>query len=213
VVGIELSPTAAAYGRQHLRLDVYQSDLLDAPLAEGRFDAAVLWHVLEHTHDPRTQLDRLLALLRPGGILGLRVPNMHSFGARVAGRSWPWIAPPGHLWYFSPHTLPRLLARCGFEVLDVRTLRGDGENPYYHMLAGIGSRANALRRILARSRASSGAAPGTPNPPQLQGAWLRLLGRARPVTAALARLTAPVVGPLEQAGWGDELLCYARRPA
>jgi hypothetical protein len=50
------------------------------------------------------------------------------------------------------------------------------------------------------------------NPPGLQSAWLSLLARAQPLTDTLARLTQPLIEPLEAAGWGDELLCYARRP-
>jgi SAM-dependent methyltransferase len=217
VAGVELSPTAARYARERFGLDIHGCDLLDAPFEERSFDAAILWHVLEHTHDPQAQLRRLYSLLRPGGVLGLRVPNIASFGARLAGRSWPWMCPPAHLWYFSPATLPRLLAKCGFAVLQVRTLRGDGNNIYQHGLIALGGRLNALRRRLqAPSRsindgASAGAAP-RPNPPALLGAWIGLLTRAQPITDWLAHWTRPLIEPLEAAGWGDELLCYARRP-
>ena len=41
---------------------------------------------------------------------------------------------------------------------------------------------------------------------------MQLLARAQPITGALDRATRPLIAPLEAAGWGDELLCYARRP-
>ncbi len=221
VAGVELSPTAARYAREHFGLAVFTADLLDAPFAAGCFDAAIMWHVLEHTHNPAAQLNQLLALLRPGGVLGLRVPNVASFGARLVGRSWVWMNPPAHLWYFSPTTLPRLLARAGFEILEVATLRGDGNNFYQHALIALGARLNTLRRRLVRSRPTSDGLGTTdngqpaihdPNPPALEHAWLGLLARAQPFTESLARATRPLVEPLERAGWGDELLCYARRP-
>jgi SAM-dependent methyltransferase len=220
VAGVELSPSASAYARERLRLDVACCDLLDAPLAAGSFDAAIMWHVLEHTRDPRAQLRRLFELLRPGGVLGVRVPNIASLGARLAGRSWPWMSPPGHLWYFSPATLPALLRACGFEPLEVATLRGDGNNPYQHALIGLGGRLNGLRRrvrgrlatpVPAAPTAPAPAALGHDNPPALLDAWNRLLARAQPITDALARATSPIVGPIERGGGGDELLCYARR--
>jgi SAM-dependent methyltransferase len=225
-IGVELSPTAARYAREQFGLDVHNCDLLDAPFEDQSFDAAILWHVLEHTHDPQAQLDRLWSLLRPGGVLGLRVPNVTSFGARLAGRSWPWMCPPAHLWYFSPSTLPRLLAKCNFEVLEVKTLRGDGNNIYQHALIALGARLNALRRrIGARSRSTSAGlanapAPSgpiaseapSPNPLALQSAWLGLLARAQPATDALARMSRGLIDPIEATGGGDELLCYARRP-
>jgi len=229
VAGVELSPGAAAYAREHFAVDVFDCDLLDAPLAEGSFDAAIMWHVLEHARDPRRQLLRLAALLKPGGVLGIRVPNIASFGAKVAGQWWPWMCPPAHLWFFSPATLPRLLQACGYEILEVKTLRGDGNNLYQYALMAVGSRLNDLRlRLRGHSRAAGrGGGPQTPEsrdrsstrpnaPPAPSGllqVWLRLLARAQPITNALARGTRPLIEPLEGRGWGDELLVYARKPA
>jgi SAM-dependent methyltransferase len=222
VAGVELAPAAARYARERCGLAVFNADLLDAPFADASFDAAIMWHVLEHTHDPSAQLERLRALLRPGGVLGLRVPNAAGFGARFAGRFWVWTSPPAHLWYFSSTTLPRLLARCGFEALDIATLRGDGNNLYQHALIGLGGRLNDLRlRLAAQSpvrrplyvrppeQANNVHAP-QPASPALRGAWLRLLARAQPLTDGLAQLTHPLLGALERRGWGDELVCYAR---
>jgi SAM-dependent methyltransferase len=220
VEGVELSPEAARYARERFGLDVHNADLGAAPLPAGAFDAAMLWHVLEHTRDPKEQLERLRALLRPGGVLGLRVPNAASLGSRVAGRWWPWMCPPAHLWYFSPETLPRLLRVCGFEVLEVQTLRGDGNNIYQHALLGLGGWLNGLRR-------GSGPLPLAPFPKPGEGqqevvaaspaglvrTWIWLLARAQPITDALARLTRPAIEPIERGGLGDELLVYARKPA
>ncbi|MEM8530681.1 MAG: class I SAM-dependent methyltransferase [Chloroflexota bacterium] len=219
VSGVELSPTAAQYARDHFGLNVATADLLDATFSE-RFDAVIMWHVLEHTHNPVAQLERIHTLLQPGGVLGLRVPNITSFGARIAGRAWPWLCPPAHLWYFSPHTLPRLLARLGFEVIHVATLRGDGNNPYQHLLSATGSRLNTLRRRVSQrkaqvpGRSNGSTSPATtppPNPAQLQHAWVSLLQRAQPTTDWMANLTRKPIAALDQAGWGDELLCYAKR--
>jgi SAM-dependent methyltransferase len=223
VAGVELSPTASRYARAQLGLPVFTADLLDAPFAARSFDTAIMWHVLEHTHDPSAQIARLFELLRPDGVLGLRVPNIAGFGARVAGRSWNWMCPPAHLWYFSPQTLPRLLTQHGFDMLEITTLRGDGNNPYQHILIALGGQLNALRRRLARARICNNTPPAMyatsddpaarlPNPPALQRTWMQLLARAQPITGALDRATRPLIAPLEAAGWGDELLCYARRP-
>ena len=228
VAGVDLSPTASRYARAQFGLPVFTADLLDAPFAARSFDAAIMWHVLEHTHNPSAQIARLFDLLRPGGVLGLRVPNIAGFGARVAGRLWNWMCPPAHLWYFSPQTLPRLLAQHGFDILEVATLRGDGNNPYQHTLVALGGQLNALRQRLARAgmprqqlhdnaQPAMHATCGDPavtltNSPALQRTWLRLLTHAQPITGALDRATRLLIAPLEAASWGDELLCYARRP-
>ncbi len=41
---------------------------------------------------------------------------------------------------------------------------------------------------------------------------MRLLLRSQPLTDGLDCITRPLTAPPEAAGWGDELLCYARRP-
>jgi SAM-dependent methyltransferase len=234
VTGVELSPTAAEHARTQLGLTVFNCDLADAPLAQGSFDAVIMWHVLEHVRDPKRQLLQLATLLKPGGVLGLRVPNIASFGARAAGQWWPWMCPPAHLWFFSPATLPRLVNACGFEVKEVATLRGDGNNLYQYALMAAGNQLNELRlRALPRRRAQSppiersAAASGetaattqdaTPRPPAAPEApsgllqkWLNILTRAQPMTNAVARSTRWLIEPLERRGLGDELLVYAQR--
>jgi hypothetical protein len=174
-------------------------------------------------------------------VLGLRVPNIASFGARVAGVWWPWMCPPAHLWFFSATTLPRLLRDCGFEVMEVRTLRGDGNNLYQYALMAAGNWLNDLRLRLRGRNAGhqtqgqrgrtvmpfmvpplDALMPTSPTPmrkpiaaaqppSRLLQMWLNVLQGAQPITDGLARLTRPLVEPLERRGWGDELLVYARR--
>src|SRR6266568_6472586 len=158
VAGVELSPTASEYARAHFGLAVFNCDLADAPLTDGSFDAVIGWHVLEHVRNPKDQLLRLSALLTPGGVLGLRVPNIASFGARAAGQWWPWMCPPAHLWFFSATTLPRLLQACGFEVQEVKTWRGDGNNLCQYALMAGGNWLNDLRLRL-RSRRDANTRP------------------------------------------------------
>ncbi len=93
-------------------------------------------------------------------MLGLRVPNIASFGARAAGQWWPWMCPPAHLWFFSAATLPRLVSACGFEVKEVTTLRGDGNNLYQYALMAAGNRLNDLRLRLRRGGSSAAARAG-----------------------------------------------------
>src|SRR2546430_16585475 len=244
VVGVELSPTASIYARTHFGLTVLNCDLADARLADASFDAVIGWHVLEHVRNPRDQLLRLASLLKPGGVLGLRVPNVASFGARMAGHGWRWLWPPAHPRCLSSAQPPRLLHDCGFDVKEVKTLRGDGNNLYQYALMAAGSRLNDLRlRLRPRpkthepladrgdsqramssaspqgnggeisARASPGTAPAAQPASGLLEAWLRLLGRAQPITNALARASRPLIEPIEGRGWGDELLVYAQRRA
>jgi hypothetical protein len=64
-------------------------------------------------------------LMRPGGALLLVAPNDENPFQHAAihdGRlqAW-WIAPPHHLNYFTPDSLAALVARAGFDVVEVST--------------------------------------------------------------------------------------------
>ena len=207
VAGIELDARAAAHAREANGVPVRTGDLLSGGAPDGGpFDAVVAWHVLEHTREPRAELGRVFELLRPGGVLGLRVPNGASFGARVAGVWWPWAAAPDHLWYFTPASLREFATRCGFEVLEVRTGRGDGYDPFLNLALGVAGRLIDLRRRLSRDAADEPAGRGTGG-----GAAGAIFGRVRRITERLAALTR-VERLLDRRGLGDELVLYARRP-
>ena len=89
--------------------------------AGARFDVVAMEHVLEHVLDPERLLQRLPALIAPGGVCAITVPNDFSrlqLAARAAGhvdRDF-WLAPPQHLNYFGAASLTALLNRLGFAI-------------------------------------------------------------------------------------------------
>jgi 2-polyprenyl-3-methyl-5-hydroxy-6-metoxy-1,4-benzoquinol methylase len=139
VRGVEVDARAVAVARDVHKLQVVRASLDEFEAAPGSFDVVVMWHVLEHVVDPVEHITRIRELLRAGGIFGIRVPNIDSFGASVGKQWWQWLQVPEHLWYFSPVTLRRFVEQFGFVGLHVRTERGDGIYPLQHvMLAGTG---------------------------------------------------------------------------
>jgi SAM-dependent methyltransferase len=125
VKGVEPSAQAAAHSRAQ-GLDILE-DFLDARTAStlGTFHAIHSAAVFEHLPEPAEMLCVLHDLLEPGGALLLVVPNdenpiQHAAVATQGLDPW-WIAPPHHLNYFTPSSLAALVARSGFEVVDVQT--------------------------------------------------------------------------------------------
>jgi len=123
VKGIEPAPAAAGYAREKLKLDVFQGTLEQAAWG-GVFDAATLWYVLEHVPNPGEILARAARLLKPGGLLIVRVPNQNAAVDRVLNvlglRKFFLINPPRHLFDYSPATLSAFLRTTGFEILEIR---------------------------------------------------------------------------------------------
>jgi len=112
--GIELSAEAVVQARSE-GLEVFRSSIEDFASQE-RYDAVTAFDVLEHLRDPRVLLDGARRWLAPGGVLALTVPDSGSLPARIMGRFWYYVDPPGHLHYFDAGSLRRLLERSGFAV-------------------------------------------------------------------------------------------------
>ncbi|MDE2561767.1 MAG: class I SAM-dependent methyltransferase [Sphingomonadales bacterium] len=87
------------------------------PELAGSADLLTCFHALEHDDDPERFLDRLLALLKPGGTVVIEVPNMSCPWGRLFGRSWDNWYLPYHRVHFTRGTLRALVERRGLEVL------------------------------------------------------------------------------------------------
>jgi SAM-dependent methyltransferase len=87
----------------------------------GGFDVVTSVEVIEHVADPREEVTRMAALLRPGGALYLTTPNFDSLSRRLTGPRWRAIEYPEHLTLFTPHTLDALLTRIGLSKVELRT--------------------------------------------------------------------------------------------
>jgi SAM-dependent methyltransferase len=119
--GVEPSEHAAAQAR--LRgVDVHVGVLDDAPWARETFDVVLFNHSLEHIPDPVGALRNAAKLLKPGGHIGIAVPNFGSWQRRAFGSDWFHLDVPRHLQHFDAATLPDVVGRVGLEVVEVRTM-------------------------------------------------------------------------------------------
>lgn len=88
------------------------------------FDAVTLWHVMEHLSSPAEMLRRIRRVLKPGGLLGLAVPNFDSFERRLWGPHWIAMEIPRHLYHFTIDTLRSYLEKYGFQVMSAHQTPG-----------------------------------------------------------------------------------------
>lgn len=118
-VGIDPSPTTVAAARAR-GLTVHETSL-DSFSAAGSFDAITAFYVLEHLTDPRGALEKIFALLKPGGLLVVRVPHTTPLVRLLSllGIRNNLYDAPFHLYDFSPATLRLLLETAGFEDVTV----------------------------------------------------------------------------------------------
>jgi SAM-dependent methyltransferase len=89
----------------------------DGPRAS--FDLISMNHYLEHTLDPRAELQRARELLREGGALVGELPGFDSYERRLFGRYWGGNHVPRHTLQLPQEFLVRLLVDCGFREVHV----------------------------------------------------------------------------------------------
>ena len=126
VHGLEISTETSRYARQQ-GIDVQNSTLIDAELEKNSFAIVTMNNVLEHTLNPVAELEKAFSIIRPSGILYVGVPNYDSLVSGVDGFHWKMKSWPNHLFYFTPATLSRVLAKAGFKVKEMFTHMGESD--------------------------------------------------------------------------------------
>jgi SAM-dependent methyltransferase len=144
-VGLERSDSAQ---------DNRHQDILE--VKETGWAAIVFWHSLEHLRKPAGSIERAAALLQPGGLLIVAMPNASSLQARVFGDRWFALDLPRHLVHVPSAALLQMIRQTGMRIERVSYSRG-GQVLFgwLHGLVGLlpGNRDlyDAVRRPSARS--------------------------------------------------------------
>jgi SAM-dependent methyltransferase len=116
--GVELGEQRGWLARGHRALFLDSLDEL-----AGRFDVLSMHHYLEHTRDPRAELDGAARVLKPGDHLLIELPDPDYNLAPAFGRWWfPYLQPQHQHMIPLPNLLGALTER-GFTPL--RVTRGD----------------------------------------------------------------------------------------
>jgi 2-polyprenyl-3-methyl-5-hydroxy-6-metoxy-1,4-benzoquinol methylase len=118
ILGIDASGPALDYAASR-GVPVVRGNFLDQDFGPRRFDAITFWAVLEHLFEPKRFLEKACAILKPGGLCFVLVPNMKSLAVRLLGARYRYIYPQ-HLNYFTRATLTRLV-QSRFSVAEFRS--------------------------------------------------------------------------------------------
>lgn len=91
----------------------YTWDGVTMPFKNSEFDSAFGTEVLEHCPDPKTILNEVNRVLKPGGVFFFTVPFI-----------WPLHEVPHDEFRYTPFSLTRLLKETGFEKIEIRATGG-----------------------------------------------------------------------------------------
>jgi len=124
VTGVTIDPREQAVARQFCEA-VHLGDLehgLPSGI-EGKFDAALASHVLEHLAKPEHLLQELRERLNPGGVIAVALPNIAHYRQRISllrGKfDYTETGPLDrtHLRFYTHETATQLLEQNGYELL------------------------------------------------------------------------------------------------
>jgi len=102
-------------------LNVMQGTIERINYPENSFDAVTMFYVLEHLPDPYDALKKILMMLKPRGMLILRIPHttpIVKFLSLLGIKNNLYDA-PFHLYDFSPETMTSLLKKAGFSSIKI----------------------------------------------------------------------------------------------
>ena len=146
--GLEVNTHAAERARS-LGLTVYAD--LEALPETSVYDAVVSNHVLEHVRNVPTTLERIRKIIKPGGILLLKLP-LDDWRAR-AQRAWSKDDIDHHLQTWTPKLMGNVLFEAGYDVEDIRVVTSAWHPKLFPLVKiGLGSLAFWALAVLKKRR-------------------------------------------------------------
>ena len=156
VIGVDLSREVISHIRRwHPGLDVRRGTLETSGLPARSADVIAASHVLEHVADPIGLLIQMRRLLRPGGLVYIRVPNLDTWYRRVLGRNW-WGFSVEHVGHFTADSVSRAFAAASLDVVAVRSGDSDPRHSLWPVLPLLLRRGVVLRSVGAALQPSAG---------------------------------------------------------
>jgi SAM-dependent methyltransferase len=118
VSGIELSSYAAAKAKEKYGFEFHQTGVEDYR-GDEKYDLIHMNHVFEHFGSPHRALDRLVLLLKPGGMIYVEVPFQFNLFEvvkyRLTARRKPFdVFSIHHPIFYRPKTLKKIFKDHGF---------------------------------------------------------------------------------------------------
>lgn len=99
--GLDIASGPVRFAKETLGLDVEQKDFLTWDLdGKEKFDLITLWASIEHLHQPKETLQKILKHLKPGGRMILSTCR-YGVLAKYLGPKWRYLNVPEHLYYYS----------------------------------------------------------------------------------------------------------------
>jgi SAM-dependent methyltransferase len=124
VSGLEPSEHGVSYAAKEYGLKMfrgYLSDYLKGRHQEKAYDVVLARHVIEHMNDANESVRQIREkLLKPGGLLVLKLPRLDSWEFGLFGATWHGLDLPRHRFHFTRAGIEKLLTSVGYSAVKVK---------------------------------------------------------------------------------------------
>ena len=120
VYGVE--PNEKARAQANKKLGGKVSESIEELKKDTVFDVITLFHVLEHIHDLRKTVKKLVNHLKPKGYLIIAVPNHESWDAKTYSNYWAGWDVPRHLYHFNSKSMEQFKNEFDLELTDIKPM-------------------------------------------------------------------------------------------
>lgn len=120
-IGVDFNAKITDYARKKFNMPIVCGTLHDAGFESGHFDLVTMHEYLEHEPSPLQVLTEARRITRTGGYINIEIPYIGGLPARIFRSRWSQYDVPRHLVFFTPWTLEKILERCGYELISLRT--------------------------------------------------------------------------------------------
>ncbi|MFH1038934.1 MAG: class I SAM-dependent methyltransferase [PVC group bacterium] len=124
--GVEINRSVGRYAAEKHGLRIFPGTLQEAAFPGDFFDAVMTINTLEHIHQPLPFMREAARVLKPEGYFYAMTPNYNNRLTRFIQkvglrRQADPIDPTGHPCLFTAATLKKLLSRCGFSLVSLKS--------------------------------------------------------------------------------------------
>jgi 2-polyprenyl-3-methyl-5-hydroxy-6-metoxy-1,4-benzoquinol methylase len=116
VSGNDISAAGVKFAKENFQLAIDHEFFEDVGLESSTYDAVVMWNTLEHTHNPSHTVFEAKRILKKGGLLFIKVPEMPTLELLKV------YYDPYHFFEFNVKNLSNFLSQNGFKQLMVNKL-------------------------------------------------------------------------------------------
>lgn len=117
--GLDISKYGLAHAQVNTKdTNLFLGDSHFIPVTDSVFDIIIAFDIVEHLPHPKKFFTESFRVLKQGGILIIKTPNLESFGYKVKKKDWFGYKDTSHTSLLNPTIWKKQIDDAGFDVID-----------------------------------------------------------------------------------------------